>query len=497
MKIVQKFSHAKQSETTPASGAVNESDHRDDSESAFDVHDRTPVSPVPTFRNRVGGLGHLSLVILFLISSLYAAKRDLSSFTLNALFLMLIGGYDWMQPMLQGNVRVTTGAVLHTEADRDDSCKSSEPSRLSSLTSELHSCDNDSNLLDEPIIRPERLVTPEVYVSGAEDCEDDHRPPLLEIDPDVLTTADSRRESRYEDLNRSMRVLQSRQSDSYSITIKPRDPYQPPLFEMPPPSLRDPKQPNFLGPPPPQSLHDLYQPYLFGMTPPQSLREPTTRAGNCLVDDATPVVPTRMPYRMNLAERIAQEAKEIISALNKDKNNSSEGAFGPKGLPSSTVDNYSFLLGRVVPKAYIPGHSTITAKTREDTVTEINLTTADKPSRKKERRARQQRVKRQMESSRKKEVGAANLKKGEELVDHMFRTGWVPGDMEDFQTTLELLLEAREEIYEELVREGDTDHGWWLYDLMSSWERKPGAMNKEEEERIQRLIKSSWLNIVK
>ena len=202
MKIVQKFSHEKQSEITPASGAVNESDHRDGSESAFDAHDMTPVSPVSTFRNRVGGLGHLSLVILFLISGLYAAKRDLSSFTLNALFLMLIGGYDWMQPTLQRNARTTARPVLHTETDRDDSCKSLEPSRLSSFGSELQYRDNDSNLLDEHILRPERLVTPADDVSGAEDCEDDQRLPLLEIDPDIFA-ADSRLESRLEDYTKA------------------------------------------------------------------------------------------------------------------------------------------------------------------------------------------------------------------------------------------------------------------------------------------------------
>ena len=202
MKIVQKFSHAKQSETTPASGAVNESDHRDDSESAFGAHDRTPVSPVPTFRNRVGGLGHLTLVVLFVFSGLYAAKRDLSSFTWATLFLMLIGYYDRMQLLLRQHARVTTGAVLHTEADRDDSSTSPEPSRLSSLGSELQSRDNHSNLLDEHILRPQRLVTPTKDVSGAEDCEDDQRPPLLEIDPDVLETADSRRESKHKGFNR-------------------------------------------------------------------------------------------------------------------------------------------------------------------------------------------------------------------------------------------------------------------------------------------------------
>lgn len=454
MKIVRKFSHEKQSETIPASGAVNESDHRYDSESAPDAHDRAPVSPVPTFRNRVGGLGHLTLVILFLISGLYAAKRDLSSFTLNALFLMLIGGYDWMQPTLQRNARTTARPVLHTETDRDDSCKSPEPSRLSSFGSELQYRDNDSNLLDEHILRPERPVTPADDVSGAEDCEDDQHPPLLEIDPDIFA-ADFRHGSKpkYHMDDRAFTMLQSRLFDSYSVRKEPHDPYQPSLF-----------------------AHS------------SSLPKYTTPAGFRSVAS-----PFREPHRMNVDERIDQDSDETGSALSKDENDTSNGAFGLKDLPKSAVVNYSFLLGRVVPKACIPDYSTIMAKPREDTITEIDPTTADKPSRKKERRAKRQRIRRKVESIRKRGVGAANLKKGEELTRYMFKSGWVPGDIDGLKIALGLLLEAREETYEELASEGFTPHGWRLYKFMSRWEREPGAMNQKEEERIQRLIKGSWL----
>jgi hypothetical protein len=197
--------------------------------------------------------------------------------------------------------------------------------------------------------------------------------------------------------------------------------------------------------PPPPSLDDPYQPYLLGITPPQSLRELTTRAGDYFVDDTTPVVPTRMPYRVNLEEHIDQDSDKTGSALS------------------------------------------------EDTVTEIDPTTADKPSRKKERRAKRQRKRREAESLRKRVVGAANLKKVGELVECMFSVGWVLGDVDRFLGALGLALNSREEIYEELVKEGFTSHGHSLYDLMSRWEREPGAMNKKEEERIQRLIKGSWL----
>ena len=98
-----------------------------------------------------------------------------------------------------------------------------------------------------------------------------------------------------------------------------------------------------------------------------------------------------------------------------------------------------------------------------------------------------------VESLRNRGVGAANLKKGEELARYMFKSGWVPGDIYRLKTALWLLLDAREQTYEELASEGFTFHGWRLYNFMSRWEREPGAMNQKEEERIQRLIKDSWL----
>ena len=403
MKIVQKSSHEKQSETTPASGPVKESEHRDNSESASGAHDQTPVSAVPTFRNRVGGLRHLTLVVLFVISGLYAAKRDLSSFAWVTLFLMLIGYYDRMKLLLQRDARVTAEAVLQTEADQ-------------------------------------RLL-------------------LLEIDPDI-STADFRLRGILEE-NMSdrvtMEVAQMRiHGQSYLVLKKPRNSYQQSFFSRS-----------------------------------SSLRESTRPAGFRHV-----VSPIRKPHRMNVDERIDQDSDEIGSALSEDENNTSNGAFGSKDLPTSTIDDHSSLLGRIVPKAYIPDHTATMAETREDTVTEINPTTADKPSRKKERRAKRQRNRRKMESLRKQELGAANLKKGEELAESMFISGWVLGDMMKMMVTLEVLLRDRERIYEELVREDSTAHGWRLYNLMSSWEREPGAMNrygKKEEERIQRLIKGSWL----
>lgn len=479
----------KHSDTTSAPGAMDESDRSHDSEPASNMHDHMQIGAAPLHtqrsstdsstasRNGQGTCGHFIRDVLFLISCSYAAARDFNSFAVASLFLMLVGSYDRMQSALRASRPVAASVIFCVESHRDAPFEtlgsgSLNPNQLGSssqLESDVHVCGDEDTLHDEHvhISDTEGLVAPEDALLKVEDCDITQRPPLLEIDQDIFTVKSQDDNTQATGYLKNWRSLNAFEFD---------------LDLLPPKSDGGDNRPREE-----QSL-------------PENMEATTAQPEDCITHGTTPPQTSRTLHQMNVDGGSNQDSGEASSALTKDDDYALNKTVWLKYRPRTTAKDYMFGFGHDAFKADIPDDYVSKAMSYLSAAKTVNLETSDKATRKKERRSKRQYDKRKKETARKREIGAASLRKGEELVEHMFDSGWVPSDMHDFKLTLAVLMEDRVKIYQELVKEGWSDHGWWLHQLMSSWERESSTMTakekKKEKERFQLLVKGTWLEDV-
>jgi hypothetical protein len=249
---------------------------------------------------------------------------------------------------------------------------------------------------------------------------------------------------------------------------------------------------------PPNSDHGDNRP-LEEQSLPENKEATTARPKDGFTHGTTSPPTSRSLHQMSVDGGSDQDSGKASSVLGKDNDHALYRTYWLR-RPRITVKDYSLRPGLDALEVDEPNDYRLKTIRYQDTDEEVNLETSDKATRKKERRSKRQYDKRKKETARKREIGAASLKKGEELVEHMFDSGWVPSDMHEFKVTLAVLMEDRVKIYQELVKEGWSDHGWWLHQLMSSWERESSTTTakekKKEKERFQLLVKGTWLEDV-
>jgi hypothetical protein len=286
------------------------------------------------------------------------------------------------------------------EAHGDDSCNTSGNTKSSQLSSSSHTgsqiyiCSDDDALQDEHFSDAEGPVSFGDTATGVRDCSTVQRPPLLEIEPDIFAEK-SQHGSTQAPFLENLRRLRAFESSINLLRSNPS--------------------------------------WLLQEQPLPDNEEATSAQVGDGSTHGTAAPPTyRKPHQMTVDDGTIQNSDEPGSRFGEDMI-----------IPRYPINDYSFLSdlhGVHALKAHTTESFAFRTSRYEGVAKEINPKTAGKSSRKKERRSKRQYNKRSMESERKRDMGAANLKKGRDFIEHMFYFGWVTSDMDDFTSIVARLL---------------------------------------------------------